>query len=107
MSQEVKLVIYFDGIHDLTQLRTRIGDEDGYETLYDTLRSVFNSFTRYPIFAVFLSSNPSCAYNCNSSQVMVSEAPFDIAPKLEVGIRQFTIRDLSTYTFMAQFGRPL
>jgi len=118
-TQRIKLIIYFDEAHPLTKVAPKNDDE---KTLYDWLCSCLNQFVASPMFCIFLSTNPSLAHFASpqalassaricggkaATHAPITETPFDCCEDLMVGQGQFSMKDISTIPFMAQFGRPL
>ncbi len=118
--QRIKLVIYFDEAHPLTKV---VPMNDNEETLYDCLCSCLNQFLAFPMFCIFLSTNPNLAQFEASPPALASsarirggkavmhppitETPFDCCEDLMVKPGKLNLKDISTISFMAQFGRPL
>ena len=118
-SQAIKLIIYFDNIHLLTDLMLRNDDE---KTFYDLLCSCLNRFLAFQLFTIFLSTNPSLLkfYDpqafAGSARIRggpfithapITETPFDCEPELLIEPKTLSIKEISTISFMARFGRPL
>ena len=117
--QTVKLVIYFDEAHPLTKVTPSNDDE---KTLYDFLCSCLNRFLTYPMFTIFLSTNSSLVEFASPralarsarirgglavTHAPITETPFDCDDKLVVRPGELKMKDISTISFMARFGRPL
>jgi hypothetical protein len=118
-SQRIKLIIYFDEAHPLTEVVPKNDDE---KTLYDFLCSCLNQFLAFPIFCIFLSTNSSLAQFASPralarsarirggkavTHAPITETPFDCCGDLMVKPGELNIKGISTIPFMAQFGRPL
>jgi hypothetical protein len=118
-TKKISIVIYFDEAHSLTQVKLSSGDK---KSLYDHLCSCFNRFLASPIFIIFLSTNSSLVefaaprVLAKSARIRggdavthapITETPFDCKPGFMLKPGEFTIKDIGTISFMAQFGRPL
>lgn len=118
-SQRIKLIIYFDGAHTLTEV---VPTNDKENTLHDFLCSCLNEFLASPIFCIFLSTGSRLAQFAaprafaTSARIRggkavthapITETPFDCCGDLMVKPGKLTTKDISTIPFMAQFGRPL
>jgi len=118
-SKPIKLIIYFDEAHPLTKVAPKNDDE---KTLYDFLCSCLNQFLTFPMFCIFLSTNSSLAHFASPralaksarirggkavTHAPITETPFDCCDDLMVKPGKLSIKDISTISFMAQFGRPL
>jgi hypothetical protein len=118
-SQRIKLIIYFDEAHPLTEVVVPKNDDE--KTLYDFLCSCLNQFLAFPIFCIFLSTNSSLAQFAapralaKSARIRggkavthapITETPFDCSG-LMVKPGELSIKDIRKIPFMAHFGRPL
>ena len=118
VSRRIKVVVYFDEAHPLTN----VPEKSREKTLYDHLCSCLNEFVEFPIFFIFLSTNSSLvkfaapqAFS-RSARIQggqaamnapITETPFDCSEKLMVKPGLFTRLQISKIPYMAQFGRPL
>jgi hypothetical protein len=115
----IKLIIYFDEAHPLTKATPGYENE---KTRYDFLCSCLNEFLKFPMFAIFLSTNSSLSHFASPNALAksarirhgdavthapITETPFDCHPNLMVEQGKLTVEDICTISFMAQFGRPL
>ena len=108
----VKLMLYFDAAHVLTEKRVPDG-----QNMYDVMRSCFNVFLSSPIFVIYLSTDSSiCDLTYPGSlnisyrvllQAPVTETPFDCSPIFPIKPDKLILEDLCEVEFMAQFGRPM
>ena len=118
-SQKIKLIIYFDEAHTLNKVPPKNDDE---RTLYDFLCSCLNQLLAFPMFCIFLSTNPSLiqftpqralasSARIRGGKVVthgpITETPFDCCGDLMIKPGKLSVKDISTIPFMAQFGRPL
>jgi hypothetical protein len=116
-SNRIKLIIYFDEAHPLTKVTPKNDDE---KTLYDFLCSCLNQFLAFPMFCIFLSTNSSLSQFASPralaksarirggravTHAPITETPFDCQLVVKPG--ELSIKDISTISFMAEFGRPL
>ncbi|TFK36232.1 hypothetical protein BDQ12DRAFT_254389 [Crucibulum laeve] len=115
----VRLVLYFDEAHCLSDSRIY----NNTRNYYDALCSALNEFNQAPIFAIMISTNSSLSrfspQNAHHSarvvnakedtlQVPFSEMPFDcLHDGKPVFIPGMKIHDIEQVKFMVQFGRPL
>jgi hypothetical protein len=119
-ANEVKVVIYFDESHTLSDVSAPANSEN--KNLYDVLCSALDHLKSRPLFVIFLSANshlatlaPSPALARSASarehsdalQAPITETPFDCAPDLRILPRTLSLEDISDVGFMARFGRPL
>lgn len=119
-NRSVKLVVYFDEAHELT--KTQVTKSSPSITLYDVLLSVLNEHVTKPFFVLFLSKSfdvarfapsptamfgSSRAFQSDAHHAPITETPFDCYPKLLIEPDTYTLRDVSSISFMAKFGRPL
>ena len=118
-NENIKIVMYFDEAHPLTEKKLDAGDE---KTLYDHLCSCLNRFLASPIFTIFLSTNSSLVEFAapralaKSARIRggnavihspITEMPFDCEPEFFVKPGTLTMEKTSEILFMACFGRPL
>ena len=117
--QTVKFIIYFDEAHRLTKV---IPSNDDEKTLYDFLCSCLNQFLTYLVFTIFLLTNSSLVEfafprtlarsacirgGFAVTHAPITKTPFDCNDELVVRPGELKMKDISTISFMARFGRPL
>lgn len=118
--RSVKLVIYFDEADELLE---EISWKE--KTFHSILLSVLNSFVSQPLFVLFLSTllhvapcpppttadlklfSSARAFRCDGYQAPITETSFDCHPKLPIAPDTCDLREVSSLSFMAKFGRPL
>ncbi|KIM74200.1 hypothetical protein PILCRDRAFT_828491 [Piloderma croceum F 1598] len=108
----VKLMLYFDEAHVLTEKTV-----SGGQNMYNVMCSCFNFFLSSPIFVIYLSTDSSiCGLTYPGSldisrrvplQAPVTETPFDCSPMFPIKPGKLVLEDLCEVEFMAQFGRPM
>lgn len=118
-NRSVKLVLYFDEAHELTEGKIRYSPDD--KTLYDVLLSVLNEYRVPPLFVLFLSTLSDVAHfspprdmfrsaraaDSDAHQAPITETPFDCYPDLLIEQDAYDLLAVSRIKFMARFGRPL
>lgn len=119
-NRSVKLVVYFDEAHELTQ--AKILDSDVEKSLYGILLSVLNDYRfSTQFFVLFLSTLSHVAHfaprrelfrsaravESRAHQPPITETPFDCYPNLLITQDEYDLRQVCTIEFMAKFGRPL
>jgi hypothetical protein len=116
---DVKVVIYVDEAHSLTDVKAPPNVDD--KSLYDVLCSALSFFVESPLFVIFLSTNsnlsklspaPAWARSARARQVdamqsPITETPFDCAPRLLIKPHTLKLENLNSVEFLSQFGRPL
>jgi hypothetical protein len=118
-SYAIEIVMYFDEAHSLTALKPKNENE---KTLYDVFCSVLNTFLRYPVFVIFLSTNSDLAELATPRSLAqsarirdgratihapITETPFDCYPDMLIRPVTMSFVETTTVEYMAKFGRPL
>jgi hypothetical protein len=111
----VKLMLYFDEAHVLAK-ETTWGDPYGKD-VYDALCSCFNFFLSFPIFVIYIFTDPNNGklvhlgsarrQGADGLQAPVTETPFDCSPEFPIIPGKLRLEDISKVEFLAQFGRPM
>lgn len=120
-AKDVKIVIYFDEAHVLTNPEE--GHDPEEKTPYDILCGCLSNFAGGEVFFLFLSTSshlnmaklaPGRALSISARaadtaivQAPITETPFDCHPDLPLWPQAHRVGDLSSIEFMSRFGRPL
>jgi hypothetical protein len=125
---DVKLILYFDESHGLTEDVADDSNEhvpgqaDGQRTAYQTLCWAFNKLLSHPLFVIYLSTHSNLASVSPQKKLFWSsrfvdpdlelqppfvELPFDISEGGIVTENMHTLDSVCEDKFMVLFGRPL
>ncbi|KAI6033344.1 hypothetical protein EDC04DRAFT_3035134 [Pisolithus marmoratus] len=113
-SRDVRILLYFDEAHELGHT---IPDGENKLKLYDVVCSCLKAFQCYPIFTLFLSTEPlvlsaevaGSAQQCRKEtfQALLTEMPFDCHATFPLRPETIKLEQLGDLQFLARFGRPL